>query len=235
MADPKDRLRANPLSLGNLTAALVTLEPEVVEKEVVKYKYDPNSITPRGDGSYLYKRFSLTSTGLLIPEDVKREELEDVSVVIRDFQTSMQWIIGDLINATQKVYGETYLQTATEWGYEPKTVQEYAYVCRKLSIRMENLSFGHHQKVAGLEPEWQVKWLEWALGSGASVTLLGQEIAKWRNSDQGNDIPPTKQLKNLTALMVKNWNNLSSLPESDKAALRQMAEEVLHQLGRGKQ
>jgi hypothetical protein len=157
-------------------------EPEVVEKEVIIY--DPNAIQRHDDGTMTYKRFTMTPVGLIVPEDVDKDELRDVAKVIHGVQTSIQWIVGDLMNSMKRIWGDTYQLVAEELGYEIKTVQEWASICRKVSIRMETLTFGHHQLVAPYPPEDQQRMLEWAANNQASIRDLRKAIANWTEPDR---------------------------------------------------
>lgn len=162
-------------------------QPQVVEKEVVVYQDNPNAIQRHEDGSMTYKRFKMTKVGLTVPDDVTADELFDLGQTVYGLQSSLQWIIGDLMNSMQRVWGESYQQVAIQLGYEVKTVKEWASICRKVSIRMDTLTFGHHQVVAPYEPEEQRQFLEWASHSGATISSLRKAIAEWKN--------PPKQLK----------------------------------------
>lgn len=186
MGSKSDRLKANMPSLRQMTDAMIG-EPEVVEREVVIYQDNPNAITRHDDGTMTYKRFTMTAIGLVVPEDVTPDELLDVGRVIHGLQSSIQWIVGDFMNSVNRVWGESYQQVAAELGYEVKTVKEWAHICRKVSIRMDKLTFGHHQIVASYSPEIQQHWLQWAATSGASISALRQAIKEWLN--------PPKQLE----------------------------------------
>ncbi len=245
MASSKDRLKANGLTLQNMVdAAIGDVQPEVVEREVVVYQPDPNAIQRHDDGSMTYKRFTMTKIGLHIPDDVTPDELMDVGQVIHGLQSSIQWIVGDLMNGMKRIYGDSYQRVATELGYEVKTVQEWASICRKVSIRMEGLTFGHHQVVAPLEPEYQEQWLQWAVSSGASISVMRQAIYDWKN--------PPKQLAlklkfspevtegehysymHLTRLrnLIKGQQNISKADAlKDALKLREFVENVIRDLG----
>ena len=79
--------------------------------------------------------------------------------------SSHQWAIADWM-----LWGEMHLETRRAYdyaekitGFKRKTLREWAYVARHISIRMDNLSFGHHQVVAPLMPEAQKRCLEYFL------------------------------------------------------------------------
>lgn len=175
-------------TLRGLTDALIESEqPEVIEREVV-YEADPNALVPQEDGGYVYKRFTMTPRGLEVPPDVTDAELREVGQIIGRLESAMQWVIGDLYNTSEALWGERAAAIAESWGIEPKTAREYGYVCRKLSIRMDKpLRFGHHQVVAALEPEQQRAWLEYALVEGLSV-------AKLRAALKGDNSPTLPRL-----------------------------------------
>lgn len=177
MPSKLDNLQKRAPTLAGVTAIAVG-QPEVIE--VIKYEDNPNAIQRHDDGTMTYKRFVMTPVGLHVPDGVRKEELEDVAVVIRGLQTSIQWIVGDLMNSMERVWGNSYQTVAYRLGYEIKTVQEWASICNKVSIRMEGLSFGHHQLVAPHKPEDQQMFLQWALENKASVNRLRQAIAEWK-------------------------------------------------------
>jgi N6-adenosine-specific RNA methylase IME4 len=61
-------------------------------------------------------------------------------------------------------------------GYERKTLRQYAWVARKSSIRIDDLSFAHHVLVASLPPADQQEWLEAALANGWTVAELRRQL-----------------------------------------------------------
>lgn len=188
MADEmKKRERRNPVAPNMIEETMAIIgapQQDVIEKLV--YQDNPNAIQRHDDGTMTYKRFTLTPIGLHVPEDVEPDELRDVARVIRDLQTSIQWIVGDLLNSMERVWGKSYQTVAEQLGYEVKTVQEWASICKNVSIRMEGLSFGHHQLVSSYSPEDQHWWLQWAMANKASIATLRKAIYEWRN--------PPKQL-----------------------------------------
>lgn len=72
-----------------------------------------------------------------------------------------------------------------------ETVWQYAYVARSVeySIRIEGLSFAHHQVVASMKPEQQRYWLDIASTQGLSVAKLRKAIKNARNQEQPQDMP----------------------------------------------
>ena len=72
---------------------------------------------------------------------------------------ALQWWIGDWWNAREP-YGERVEQVKERLNLKIETVRQYAYVAKNVSIRIETLTFGHHQVVAAFEPEEQKEWLD---------------------------------------------------------------------------
>jgi hypothetical protein len=85
--------------------------------------------------------------------------------------------------------GNVYDLAEQATGYKRKTLQEWVYVARHSSMRMEDLSFNHHQVVAALTPEAQRRCLERASADKLAVSEL-RELARWeprRLEIQGDD------------------------------------------------
>jgi hypothetical protein len=95
-----------------------------------------------------------------------------------------QWQIADWMLWGENNVGNIrcaydYAEIAT--GYKRKTLQEWAYVARHLSMRMEDLSFNHHQVVAALLPDAQKRCLEYAVARRPHVPVGElREMARWQ-------------------------------------------------------
>jgi hypothetical protein len=146
-----------------------------------------DAIIPAEGGAFLYKRFLLKPIGIVIPDDLSDDEWLDIFKVLRKLDEAIQWAIGDLVNHAESKWGETYTTMAEITNYSEKSLREYAYVARsvEMSIRMDNLSFGHHQIVAGIKDpvskkplkREQRKWLEKANIHGWSIKTLREAIS----------------------------------------------------------
>lgn len=153
-----------------------------------------NAIVPAEDGEFLYKRFRLKPTGIIIPDNLQEDEWLDIFKLLRKLNEAIQWSVGDLVNHAERSWGTTYTEMANITGYSEKTLRDYAYVARSvhLSMRIDNLSFSHHQQVAGMkdpltgEPltEEQTRWLEKAYENGWSSKRLREEINATRQLPQ---------------------------------------------------
>ena len=132
-------------------------------------------LVPKNDGLY-YNRICITETGLVIPSDITIKEYEDVGEFLLDLSSRMQWLLGDwLAFGSERQWGETYQRIATKFDYEVETLYSYASVCRKVLIRIKDLSFSHHRLVMNMPPDMQRYWLEKALRESLSVNTLQRD------------------------------------------------------------
>src|SRR5690606_17166251 len=114
-----------------------------------------------------------------------------------------------------------------------KSLREYAYVARsvEMSIRMDNLSFGHHQIVAGIKDpvtkkplkREQQKWLEKANTHGWSIKTLREAIAADNQQHQAtvsNDwLFDKNRVPNINKRVQTLW---SKARQGDKKARREV-------------
>lgn len=123
---------------------------------------------------------TMTTTGLHIPEGISREDWEEVGSALGQIDKRMQFMVGDWINAGER---EGYIDRDTYDAAERlfpqlsrKTLREYAHVARASSIRMDDLSFKHHQTVAALPPEQQAERLKEASDHHWPVAELRDQL-----------------------------------------------------------
>lgn len=192
MADPKQRLRANPLDLMGLAESLIEDgEPEVVERivEVVP----ANALIALGDGSMQFGNYTLTTRGLIGGEDAEPEQWQLLGNLLQKLEGAIQWLIGDWVLQAERKWGATYETVAEKTGYAYDTLKDYAYVARnvEMSVRTDQLSFGHHKLVAAMPVDEQRAWLDWALSQNASISQLRKKIhpptppsTKWGEEEQ---------------------------------------------------
>lgn len=160
------------------------------------------AIVPKDDDTFMYKRLRISRVGLAVPDDLNSDEWDDALGVLRKLNEAVQWSIGDLICFAQERaksdaddwhWGASYEALEERTGYSNKTLREYAYVARSvdLSIRMDKLSFGHHQLVAPLKDgndkparKQQAKWLQKALDHGWSIAEMRKQMNAAKQKQQ---------------------------------------------------
>lgn len=105
---------------------------------------------------------AITLTALVLPPDISYDECEALAAMLGQLHRTSQWLIGDLLNHIERVYGETYAQAAEVTGLSKGALMNYTWVCSKIprSRRRPHVHFSTHMEVASLEPAEQDKWLK---------------------------------------------------------------------------
>lgn len=137
-----------------------------------------SAITVTDDGSITFAGYTITPTGLTLPDDISQDEWRNVGKVITNgLESSVSWAIGDWAEKANKLWEWTYEQIAQEIGYPIETLMTYASVCRKYptSIRNRDVTFGHHRAVINRED--RIELLERAAAEKWTVSQLQKLIA----------------------------------------------------------
>lgn len=132
-------------------------------------------IVAEESGALRVGAFRLTPTGLSVESNTPAlEDWEQVGVILRKLEGSIQWLIGDWYVTGEHLWGSMYSSKAQALGFEERTLREYSYVARsvQLSIRIDNLTFAHHQVIAPEPEERQALYLEYASVASISVANL---------------------------------------------------------------
>lgn len=121
-------------------------------------------LSPMALVAELERSGALTMTSLRLPEGVSYEQYEALFGMWGKLHEMTCWVLGDLINYGDKVYGETYAQAAEATGLSEHTLSNYASVCSRIprSRRRHELKFSVHAEVAYMPPAEQTKWLKTA-------------------------------------------------------------------------
>jgi hypothetical protein len=130
------------------------------------------------DGTMRIGNFTVTRTGLLIGESATPDEWKGIGLLLLKLEGAIQWLIGDWFVYGEQIWGRTYRETAEALGYSIKSLYTFAYVAENVhfSIRMENLTFGHHALVAKLPPEEQYVCLQYAAENNLSIAAMRTAI-----------------------------------------------------------
>lgn len=123
--------------------------------------------------------FKVSAVGLEIDDRASEEEWLAFIEAVKRIHKSLQWIVGDWIAYGETFLGKTYEEMAQMTGlYNAGTLRQLAYVCRNtpMSIRIDTLSFAHHQAVMGLEQPARIEWLRHAADHHWGVARLREEL-----------------------------------------------------------
>jgi len=134
----------------------------------------------------------LTLTSVDLPPDaVTYDQYDALLHWAGQLHESSCWIIGDLINYGEKVYGQTYAQAVEATGLAEQTLTNYASVCGRIprSRRRLGLKFGVHAEVAYMAPKERDGWLKAAATNGWGRSRLREELAPLRAEVRAKESP----------------------------------------------
>lgn len=145
------------------------------------------SLRPIGEGRFSYGNITLTPIGIEWPENriVDERMFEGLGHALLSFDGAIQWMIGDwLVYGDNHKWGETIKRVAAEFDKEISTIYVYKSVAANVLIRIKDLSFGHHQVVAPLDPDDQIKYLNDAAANKWTISQLRDAISKAKGKPQ---------------------------------------------------
>ncbi|MCK5557907.1 MAG: hypothetical protein KAJ01_05990, partial [Candidatus Hydrogenedentes bacterium] len=127
------------------------------------------------------------------------EDMVSLWTTVTTMHEISQWSIGDAYLLAEELFGEDASQLPNPRGAKYKTVQNYAWVCRRFHDRrwrrsVDVLSFSHHAAVAGLmdeskDREWALQLLAKAVKEEITVDDVEAEVRKYR----GVETPPAEE------------------------------------------
>jgi len=129
-------------------------------------------------GMQLGKSFEVTSLGLVARDTPSKEEWLSVGLIIAKVSGVSNWWMGDWLRIGLDLKYGDLKKLAEELPYTYGTIRQFKYVADRLelSMRIDNLSWAHHQLVASLEADQRIYWLNLAAEKGWSVARLRKEI-----------------------------------------------------------
>lgn len=137
---------------------------------------------------------TVTATSLALRPGSTRDNWLEVGDALGRLGRAYQFWVGDWLNhgiEAGYIDRERYDEAERLFpGLSRKTLQDYAYVARESSIRIEDLSFAHHQAVASLGDADQGRWLSSAQANGWSVGQLRKQL-QGRNGHNDRECCPT--------------------------------------------
>jgi hypothetical protein len=168
-------------------------EPEVIRETVTEYVevVPDDALVPRADGAILAKGFVLQrGIGLQMDESATPDDWFRLGEQLFSIEGNLQLFIGDWLNIGEWHYNQTYRDMAEKFDREIKTLRNWKYVCASvdLSLRKDNLDFGHYNLVAGMDAHNQQRWLDAASEGDGSRRWSVRELRARIKADQQ---PPT--------------------------------------------
>jgi len=188
-------------------------------------KHDDKQLTVRNDGAIQIGAVTLTPTGIVLDADVPADQWNQIGKFILSMEGAIQWLIGDYLLQSERIYNKTYKDVAAEWNRSVGTLYNYYYVVASVdfSLRNEKLTFNHHYAVAKLVPEQQSYWLGRAEQEGWSVAQLMSAIkAVDTPTLSAGDQPESKTMRDVMRFertMIK-WHDKVGQQERAEVARR---------------
>lgn len=127
---------------------------------------------------------AITETSLTLPPDVPYDQYEALAYMFGRVHRQTAWVLGDLLNYGEKVYGEKFSQAEAATGLAKSTLENYCSVCNRIprSRRRKSLAFSIHAEVASLSPREQTEWLGKAVSEGWKRGRIREELAPLRRA-----------------------------------------------------
>lgn len=146
--------------------------------------------------------------------DITYEECEATARFYGNLRDFSKWVIGDLLNFAENKFGEKYAQMMESTKLEYNTLKNYCWVSKAYEwVDRREISFTHHQEVAGIEREYRDELLQTAIDEGLTV----KELRTLANPPGEKD-KPINVKEHKRALKDEN-REISDPVENEKAQL----------------
>jgi hypothetical protein len=124
------------------------------------------------------KKIQVTTVGVSF-DGINESEWKTFFTLVSQIKRSLQWMIGDWVTYGRDALDWSYDDIAEYTGYKANAIKQYAYVARNVSasIRIDALTFGHHQVLAHLPQSLQSEWLDKAAKNRWSIRVLREAVA----------------------------------------------------------
>jgi hypothetical protein len=122
---------------------------------------------------------SISAMGARITGEPLEDTLENLMHQVSSAEKCCRFVLGDLMNAASKQYGEKYARWADITGLEIQVLWNIASTCRRVPIDQRHagtLSFAHHKEVAALPLKEQADWLRRAEENNLTRDRLAKSI-----------------------------------------------------------
>lgn len=113
--------------------------------------------------------------------DLSYEEWERVGNTLMQIGNSINWWIGDWLNAGEQAFGETYAQAVEITGWNISRLQSAKWVSSRVPLanRFAELSWSHHSFAAKYPAEEQYTLLKSAVDNGLSTRDFKERLKQY--------------------------------------------------------
>jgi hypothetical protein len=122
---------------------------------------------------------SISAMGARVTGEPLEDTIENLMHQVASAEKCCRFVLGDLMNAASKQYGEKYARWSDITGLDIQALYNIASICKRVPIDMRksgSISFTHHKHVAALPPADQEQWLRRADENGLSEARLAKSI-----------------------------------------------------------
>ncbi len=165
--------------------------------------------------------FRLTPTGMLFREGATEDHFKAMGKILFRVQNSIQWLIGDWLNAAQMYKFGDIDTLAAHYGRSAKTLQNWKSVAASVpyEIRQVGLEYNHHALVASMSSNEQSRWLQTAIEGDEAPKYPGKRVrwsvARLRAEIMGTPALPRRALAKQTRESSKAFRRLLASEKTD--------------------
>jgi len=156
--------------------------------------------------------FQFTRRGLIAPANATQEQWLDVGEFLFNLEEGIQLLIGDYLVGVEHEYGITYQKLAEATGKSEKTLRNYKTVAGSinLSLRRDNLFFGHYSLLQAMKPKDQKYWIDRASQESWSIAQLRNEIKKTIGKEADRILEKYKtRIQAIKSVSQDDWNQFN--------------------------
>ncbi len=174
--------------------------------------------------------FRLTPIGLQIADTATVSDVEVIGEILFRLQSSIQWLIGDWLNAMGYTSEADIQSVAAQYGRSFRTLQNWKYTSSAIAydLRQADLDYNHHVLVTKLSADLQFDWLRKAVQGDllpGTDTRRRWSVARLRSEIAGIAALPApvkkQQQREAKRAFTRVWQaiNTDAIPNYDDIAL----------------
>ncbi len=171
-----------------------------------------------------------TRTSLIISESTTEAEWKAIGETLRTMQGAVQFWIGDWLRfgeGKKYIGSDKYDEAEEQTGLKRGTLKVYASVAKNVPslMRINQLSFQHHQLVAHCSEKKQKQWLEKAVDEAMTVRKLRAAMSSSKSRVAKTHDETLAELKKKFQRLIKPFNEWPEL-EGLRAAIDEIKTEI---------
>jgi N6-adenosine-specific RNA methylase IME4 len=169
----------------------------------IQQKEGTIQLTPEKD--IIYSGFKLHKNGLQAIGTPSFEQWQECGDFIKKSNGAVHFWIGDWLNYGERTWGEMYSQALDETSFEYGTLRNDKYISDKmqLSLRNDNLTFGHAQILVSLPDKEKMFWVNELSKQPMPIRELRERIKEKRKLELPS--PTTPKTKYETIVIDPPW------------------------------